>query len=58
MFFCLAVNMLPVYDLKIVLESSDRKTKLMTVKEKTAFVEKELRICAEQLGIPLVLRKW
>ncbi len=57
-FFCLAVNMLPLDDLEMVLESSDRNTTLMTGNEKAAFVEKELRICAERSGIPLVLRKW
>ncbi len=57
-FFCLAVNMLPVDPLEMILESSDRNTTLMTKNEKAAFVEKELRSCAERLGIPLVIRKW
>ncbi len=56
--FCLAVNMLPVDDLETVLESADSNTAMMTRHEKTAIIEKELRSCAERLGIPLVLRKW
>lgn len=55
MFLCLAVNMLPVDDIEMVLESSDINTAMMTRQEKAVYVEKELRICAERLAIPLFL---
>ncbi len=57
-FFCLAVNMLGPEALSEVLEAADRETADQTKREKAAFVEKQLRECAEQAGIPLVLRKW
>ncbi len=57
-FFCLAVNMLEVNDLTEALSIADHNTVGLTRREKAAFVEKQLRSCAEQRGIPLALRPW
>ncbi len=57
-FFCLAVNMLDVNDLTEILSIADQNTVGLAQREKAAFVEKQLRDCAEQRGIPLVLRPW
>lgn len=56
-FFCLAVNMLEVEDLTAFLDHADRETDRMTRQEKAAFVERQLRLCAEKAGVPLFLRK-
>lgn len=55
-FFCLAVNMLEIEDLSAVLDLADRETDRMKMQEKAAFAEKQLRICAEKSGVPLLLR--
>ncbi len=57
-FFCLAVNMLGTEELSRVLEAAERETGALTKREKAAFVEKQLRACAERAGIPLELRRW
>ncbi len=57
-FFCLAVNMLDVDDLTEVLSIADRNTVGQTRREKGTFAEKQLRACAGQRGIPLLLRPW
>ncbi len=57
-FFCLAVNMLGVEDLTEVLEEADRETVGFARREREAFVEEQLRVCAERAHVPLVRRKW
>lgn len=56
-FFCLAVNMLEVEDLTAILDHANRETDRMTRQEKAAFAERQLLLCAEKAGVPLVLRK-
>ncbi len=57
-FSCLAVNMLGAEDLSAVLANAEHETAGLAKREKAAFIEKQLRECAERSGIPLVLRKW
>lgn len=56
-FFCLAVNMLEVVDLKGVLDLVDRETAGKTLPKKADFIEQRLRKCATERGVPLILRK-
>ncbi len=56
-FFCLAVNMLALDDLKRILVECDRQTGKLPLPERTAFAKRQLRDCAEARGIPLVLRR-
>ena len=56
-FFCLAVNMLDIKDLKSVLKTVDQKTSGMTQQEKASVIEQYLRDCGEKNNIPLVLRR-
>ena len=56
-FYCLAVNMLELKDLEDVLKNADDAVGLSSLKEKAAFVEKELNSCAERNNTPLVLRR-
>lgn len=56
-FFCLAVNMLEVEDLTAILDHANRETDRMTRQKKAAFAERQLLLCAEKAGVPLVLRK-
>lgn len=57
-FFCLAVNMLSLDDLRAVLVKADQETVGMAKHEKAVFIEGQLRECADRSNIPLVLRKW
>ncbi|MCR4903803.1 MAG: DUF3795 domain-containing protein [Butyrivibrio sp.] len=57
-FFCLAVNMMEVDDLSTIIQDADQKTTDFPIIEKTHYIEKQLRDCAERKNIPLVLRKW
>lgn len=56
-FFCLAVNLLDLEDLKIVMEhlAEEKKLESLTLKEKSAYVVKQFQSLAEQRGVVL---KW
>lgn len=56
-FFCLAVNMLAPDDLTKVLAECDSRAGKLPMPERTAFIKRQLRDCAEKRGIPLVLRR-
>lgn len=55
-FFCLAVNMLPLDELRAVLEDADRNREDMTLSERAAYIGGKLRDCGNRLGIELELR--
>ncbi len=57
-FFCLAVNMLEVDDLKDVQTQASEKTARMNAEEKAGCLERLLRECAAHKNIPLALRPW
>ncbi len=57
-FFCLAVNMIPVDDLRSVLEQADTKDDIPSVYEKAEYIQNLLRAHAEKKDIPLKLRHW
>ena len=54
-FFCLAVNMLEVADLKDILEQAEKMTKNMSPPEKAEFIEQQLHACAEKRNVALEL---
>ena len=56
-FFCLAVNLLDLEDLKTVMEhlAEEKEMESLTLKEKSAYVVKQLQSLAEQRGVVL---KW
>ena len=56
-FFCLAVNLLDLEDLKTVMEhlAEEKKLASLTLKEKSAYVVKRFQSLAEQRGVAL---KW
>lgn len=56
-FFCLAVNLLDLEDLKTVMEhlAEEKKLESLTLKEKSAYVVKQFQSLAEQRGVVL---KW
>ena len=56
-FFCLAVNLLDLEDLKTVMEhlAEEKKLESLTLKEKPAYVVKQFQSLAEQRGVVL---KW
>lgn len=56
-FFCLAVNLLDLEDLKTVMEhpAEEKKLESFTLKEKSAYVVKQFQSLAEQQGVVL---KW
>ena len=56
-FFCLAVNLLDLEDLKTVMEhlAEEKKLESLTLKEKSAYVVKQFQSIAEQRGVVL---KW
>ena len=56
-FFCLAVNVLDLEDLKTVMEhlAEEKEMESLTLKEKSAYVVKQLQSLAEQRGVVL---KW
>ncbi len=55
-FFCLAANMLDVKDLERALWQADESCAKATQREKAGQLRKRLQACAEERGIPLVLR--
>lgn len=55
-FFCLAVNLMEVDDLKKVVNEADKSTENMTLDEKTSFIRDALNNCAENRNILLKLR--
>lgn len=57
MFFCLAVNLMDVDDLKEVLDETDKSTKDMNLAEKSDFMKDALNECAKMRNISLKLRR-
>ncbi len=57
-FFCLAVNMLPLIELRKLMKEAAAETAGKKKEEKTAYVERKLTDCAGELGIELELRPW
>ena len=57
-FFCLAVNMLGVEELRSVLSQADLQTINLSRHDKAEHIEILLRECAAVRHIPLVLRPW
>ena len=55
-FYCLAVNMLDVSDLRSILEEADAGTGSMPLQEKANYMVSSLKACAEKRDIPLKLR--
>ena len=55
-FFCLAVNILEVDDLKEVLEQAEKTTGDIAPLDKAKFMERQLHECAEKRNIVLELR--
>lgn len=55
-FFCLAVNLMDVDDLKKVLDEADKSTKNMNLAEKSDFMKDALNECAGMRNISLKLR--
>ena len=55
-FFCLAVNMLEITDLKDVLEQAEKTMRDMDLPDKAKFMERQLHACAEKRNIVLELR--
>ena len=54
-FFCLAVNMLEIADLKDVLEQAEKTAGDMNPSDKAEFMEQQLHLCAEKRNIVLEL---
>lgn len=57
-FFCLAVNMLEVDDLRGILSHLDSQSSTLSAHDKAEQLENQLRECAALRNIPLVLRPW
>ncbi len=57
-FFCLAVNMLEVENLRSVLSQADLETENLSRHDKAEQIENLLRECAAVRHIPLELRPW
>ena len=55
-FYCLAVNMLDLKDLRELLEMVDRGTSDMAEREKAVFITEQIRAFASENDIPLKLR--
>ncbi|WP_458453996.1 DUF3795 domain-containing protein [Methanobrevibacter sp.] len=55
-FFCLAVNLMEVDDLKRILDEADGLTKNMNLDEKSSFMKDSLNECAQKRNITLKLR--
>ncbi len=55
-FFCLAANMLDADDLERVIKQADELCGNMTRREKADCLKRRLQACADEGGIPLVLR--
>ena len=54
-FFCLAVNLLEVDDLKLILGESDESTQDMTLNERSDFIKNKLYDFAKKMNISLEL---
>ncbi len=57
-FFCLAVNMLDVADLRNALACTDPLSRDQSAHDRAEFLERQLRDCAARRHIPLELRPW
>lgn len=55
--FSVAVNLLDVEDIKNALETADKETEHLTLKEKAVFISNHLRRLGSEKGIELKLRK-
>ena len=58
MFFCLAVNMLELEDLRSILRHIDSQSSVLSLHDRAEQLERQLRECAELKDIPLELRPW
>lgn len=56
-FFCLAVNLMDVDDLREVLDEADKSTRDMNLTEKSDFMKDALNECAGMRNISLNLRR-
>lgn len=56
-FFCLAVNMLPLDKLKVVIDEADQRTQEMGLAKKELYMVGKLYDCADAFGIVLELRR-
>ncbi len=57
-FYCLAVNMLDLPDLRETLKEADDRTGTLPLREKADYAVSLLKACAETENIPLKLRPW
>ncbi|MBR0403657.1 MAG: hypothetical protein IJI68_00325 [Eggerthellaceae bacterium] len=57
-FFCLAVNMLEVGDIEIAIDRAGASTDFASASGEAALAERELRLIADEKGVPLELRRW
>ncbi len=55
--YCAAVNLLPLEDLRIIMEHLDSASDSLTLREKAGLAASHLQSCAEKRGIALSLRK-
>ena len=55
-FFCLAVNMLEIADLKNILEQAEEMTEDMGLSDKAEFMDRQLHTCAKKRNVVLELR--
>lgn len=56
-FFCLAVNLLDIGDLKVILEKADESTRKMGLNDKSDYMKGLLLECGDEKGIELKLRR-
>lgn len=56
-FFCLAVNLLDLEDLKIILEKADESSGKMGLDEKSDYMKSLLVECGQKRNIELILRR-
>jgi len=56
-FFCLAVNLLDIGDLKVILEKADESTRKMGLNDKSDYMKGLLLECGDKKGIELKLRR-
>ncbi len=56
-FFCLAANMFDADDLEGVINQADELCRNMTRREKADCLKRRLQACADERGIPLLLRR-
>ncbi len=57
-FFCLAVNMLPLEELGKLMKEAEVDALGLDIRQKREYIERRLYDCAGRLGIELSLRPW